>query len=118
MFISCFDLVINALRNQSTVYSCMFYILQRLPPDFTGKYGRILPENVKISISSGESWEVRIEQMEDEHYYFTKGWNKFVKDLDLNIFELIVFWFDLSSSTFDVAVYGITTSEKDYSFRG
>ncbi|KAI3452084.1 hypothetical protein Pfo_008749 [Paulownia fortunei] len=79
---------------------------------FAQKYRGILPENAKLRICSGESWDVRVEQMDDDHYYFTRGWTKFTKDMELEKLEFLVFWF-AANSTFDVSVYGITGCEKE-----
>ncbi|KAK4421067.1 hypothetical protein Salat_2057200 [Sesamum alatum] len=80
----------------------------RLPPVFVEKHGGFLSttENVKLRISSGETWDVKLERMKNEQYYFTRGWTEFVKDINLEKLELLVFRL-IADSTFHVHVYGI-----------
>ncbi|XP_073315731.1 B3 domain-containing protein REM20-like [Primulina huaijiensis] len=77
----------------------------RLPIVFVQKYDEILAENTILRASSGESWAVKLEHVED-HRYFTRGWSKFAEDLGLRMGEFLVFW-SAAKSTFDVSVYGI-----------
>ncbi|KAI3452083.1 hypothetical protein Pfo_008748 [Paulownia fortunei] len=85
-----------------------------LPPVFVPKYGKILPESAKLRISSGETWDVKLEEIDDEKYCFTVGWNKFVKYVGLEMGEFLVFWFN-GKSTFDVSVFGISGCEREVS---
>ncbi|KAL3833388.1 hypothetical protein ACJIZ3_008124 [Penstemon smallii] len=85
----------------------------KLPPSFVKKHREILPENAKLRTSSGEMWDIRLEQIEDGRYCFTRGWKKFRKDLGLKIGEFVVFWFNNGESTFDVSVLGINGCERE-----
>ncbi|KAK4415550.1 B3 domain-containing protein REM16 [Sesamum alatum] len=84
----------------------------RLPPYFVQKYGEVLPENVRLRSSSGETWNVEIEQMNEDEHFFTRGWSKFAQDVGLKMGEFMVFWFNTGDSTFDVSVYGISGCER------
>ncbi|KZV54549.1 hypothetical protein F511_01347 [Dorcoceras hygrometricum] len=82
----------------------------RLPIAFMRKHGEILAENVLLRASSGESWVVKLEHIEDANY-FTLGWSKFADDLGLRIGEFLVF-FLAEKSTFDVSLFGISGCER------
>ncbi|KAL0450270.1 UNVERIFIED_CONTAM: hypothetical protein Slati_1583400 [Sesamum latifolium] len=83
----------------------------RLPPVFVQKHGGFLTAgNVKLRISSGETWDVKLERMK-EQYYFTMGWTEFVEDIKLEKLEFLVFRL-IGKSTFDVYVYGILGCER------
>ncbi|PIN06995.1 hypothetical protein CDL12_20445 [Handroanthus impetiginosus] len=89
-----------------------------LPGAFVKKHGEVVPENAKLRNSSGETWEVKVaeENVDDEKaYFFTEGWNRFASDMELKTGELLVFFFDIGTSTFDVSVYGISGCEKKLS---
>ncbi|KAL0405457.1 UNVERIFIED_CONTAM: B3 domain-containing protein REM16 [Sesamum latifolium] len=86
--------------------------MQLLPPNFVQKYGEILPQNVRLRTSSGETWNVEMEQVEENKYYFTGGWTKFARDVGLGMGEFLVFSFNIGESTFDVSVYGISGCER------
>lgn len=90
--------------------------LQRIPPLFGKTFEHLLPDNVLLQTKSGETWSVKIERI-DERYYFTDGWSKFVKDLELQMGEFLVFWLVLrgndATAVFKVAMYGITGCDKD-----
>ncbi|XP_011099240.1 B3 domain-containing protein At3g17010-like [Sesamum indicum] len=84
----------------------------RVPPVFVQKHGGCLTaENVKLRISSGETWDVKLERMNNEQYYFTMGWTEFVQDIKLEKLEFLVFRL-IGKSTFDVYVYGILGCER------
>ncbi|KAG8384470.1 hypothetical protein BUALT_Bualt04G0121100 [Buddleja alternifolia] len=86
----------------------------RLPHGFVEKYGDILPENAKLRTDFGETYKVKLEQIEEEEEYccFTQGWNKFALDIGLQIGEFLVFWYNIGKSVFDVSIYGITGCER------
>ncbi|KAL2499741.1 B3 domain-containing protein REM5 [Abeliophyllum distichum] len=84
----------------------------RLPPLFMLKFGEKLHENVTLTINNGESWNVRLEQ-DGGHHYFTQGWVKFVKDLDLKMGSFLVFWL-VGNSTIKVSAYGISGCEMEF----
>ncbi|KAL3813571.1 hypothetical protein ACJIZ3_014839 [Penstemon smallii] len=86
----------------------------RLPVAFVKKHAEILPENAKLRTSSGETWNVEIEQRADEQYYFTGGWNKFAEDAGLEFGEFIVFMFS-EKSVFDISVFGVNGCEREIS---
>ncbi|KAL3813568.1 hypothetical protein ACJIZ3_014836 [Penstemon smallii] len=86
----------------------------RLPVAFVKKHVEILPENAKLRTSSGETWNVEIEQRADEQYYFTGGWNKFAEDAGLEFGEFIVFMFS-EKSVFDISVFGVNGCEREIS---
>ncbi|KAG8362614.1 hypothetical protein BUALT_BualtUnG0058600 [Buddleja alternifolia] len=75
------------LKDQPSFFKILitenYYRKLRLPSLFVEQYRNILPEDAKFRISSGETWDVRLERMDDDDYYFTQGWRKFAKDLEL-----------------------------------
>ncbi|KAK6128908.1 hypothetical protein DH2020_037347 [Rehmannia glutinosa] len=83
-----------------------------LPPYFVRKYGEILPENTKLRTSSGDTWNVELEKIDEEKYCLTRGWTKFAKDVGVKLGEFLVFWFDIGKSTFDVSIYGTKGCER------
>ncbi|KAK6129033.1 hypothetical protein DH2020_037230 [Rehmannia glutinosa] len=87
----------------------------QLPPEYVRKYGEILPENMKLRTSSGETWNVELEKIDEENYCLTRGWTKFAKDVGLKLGEFLVFWFDIGKSTFDVSIYGTKGCERQIS---
>lgn len=89
--------------------------MQRLPPMFVQKYGEILPESIKLRTGSGETWNVELEQVDEETYRFSQGWNKFAVDIGLKWGEFLVFWFNIHESMFDVSVYGTNCCERQIS---
>lgn len=89
-----------------------FRSMQRLPPAFGQRYGSILPENAKLRINSGKTWDLKVEQMEDGQFCFTRGWENFVKDVGLEMGEFLVFRF-VGKSMLDVSVYGTSACERE-----
>ncbi|KAK6129046.1 hypothetical protein DH2020_037207 [Rehmannia glutinosa] len=87
----------------------------QLPPAFVRKYGEILPEITKLRTSSGGTWNVDLEKIDEENYWFTRGWTKFAKDVGVKLGEFLVFWFNIGKSTFDVSIYGTTGCERQIS---
>ncbi|KAK6129057.1 hypothetical protein DH2020_037200 [Rehmannia glutinosa] len=88
---------------------------KQLPPEFIRKYGKIIPENTKLRTSSRETWNVELEKIDEENFWFTRGWTKFAKDVGVKLGEFLVFWFDIGKSTFDVSIYGPTGCERQIS---
>ncbi|XP_073147787.1 B3 domain-containing protein Os03g0212300-like isoform X2 [Henckelia pumila] len=79
----------------------------RLPPAFTKEWGEILPKSLaQLRTGSGTMWDVKLEKLEDQNYYFSGGWSKFCEDAGLAIGEFLVFWYS-GRAVFDVSVYGI-----------
>ncbi|KAG8384484.1 hypothetical protein BUALT_Bualt04G0122500 [Buddleja alternifolia] len=104
------------LKDQPSFFKILitenYYRKLRLPSFFVEQYRNILPEDAKFRISSGETWDVRLERMDDDDYYFTQGWKKFTKDSELKRFEFLVFWFN-RKSTFEVSSYGLHGCENE-----
>ncbi|CAH9102221.1 unnamed protein product [Cuscuta epithymum] len=75
----------------------------RLPPLFTFRFRKRLPQYPVLTVGTDEEWRVKMEEVA-EAQCFTKGWPKFVKDLNLDLHTFLVFWFE-SPSKFFVEVY-------------
>lgn len=91
---------------------CMY--VQRLPIDFVHMYGKILSKRSRLVTSSGETWGVKLELVEDE-YCFTRGWDQFVEDLELGRGEYLLFTcINVDKSEFRVTVYGICGCELEF----
>ncbi|KAK4416254.1 hypothetical protein Salat_2450900 [Sesamum alatum] len=91
-----------------------FNRLLRLPPVFLQRYGSALRGgSVKLRASSGKIWLVKLEHKdEEERCCFTRGWNKFVEDVGLEMGEFLVFRL-VGRAMFDVSVYGIHGCERE-----
>ncbi|KAL3525740.1 hypothetical protein ACH5RR_014112 [Cinchona calisaya] len=89
---------------------CVFEL--RFPPLFGRTYEHMLPERALLRTESGKTWSVKIERIEGL-YCFTRGWTKFVNDLELELGELLIFWLILEEkNVFEVAVCGTTGCNK------
>lgn len=87
----------------------------RLPPQFVKDHAKILPSKAWLRIESGESWIVKIERI-GHHRFFTEGWEKFSRDVDLEFNQFMLFWFD-GESGFRVSVYGMSGCVRELSVR-
>ncbi|KAL3839682.1 hypothetical protein ACJIZ3_024273 [Penstemon smallii] len=87
----------------------------QIPPVFIRLHAEILPIKAKLRISSGETWDVKIEQTDDKRYFFTRGWNKFVKYFRLELGEFVLFTLS-GNSIFDVIVFGINQCDRQIDF--
>ncbi|KAL3813567.1 hypothetical protein ACJIZ3_014835 [Penstemon smallii] len=87
----------------------------QLPPAFVRLHAEILPVNAKLRISSGETWNVKLEQTDDGRYFFTRGWNKFVKYVGLELGEFVMFTLS-GNSVYDVTVFGINQCDRKIDF--
>ncbi|EYU45442.1 hypothetical protein MIMGU_mgv11b014940mg [Erythranthe guttata] len=113
----------TTMERKSTTKPSFFQILihndftrsLKVPLAFGQKHKNILTENMRLRIGSGETWDVKVEQADDGHYYFTKGWEDFARDLKLERSDFIGFTFD-DNSTFDVTAWGSDGCGKEYSF--
>ncbi|KAL3833389.1 hypothetical protein ACJIZ3_008125 [Penstemon smallii] len=87
----------------------------RLPPAFVRRYSEILPGtgNATLRINSGKTWKVKLEELENAEYWFTRGWNIFVKDVGLEFGEFLVFTYN-GTSIFDVSVFGVSGCEREF----
>lgn len=76
-----------------------------------------MPENMKLRIATGRTWDVMLAQNEDDdrEWYFTVGWSDFVKDLELKEMQMLLFWLNTDEATFDVSVYATNTCEREFS---
>ncbi|GFP80953.1 B3 domain-containing protein os03g0120900 [Phtheirospermum japonicum] len=83
----------------------------KFPLDFARKH--ILPENAKLKVSSGETWDVEIEKLDGDNIYLNRGWAKFVKDMKLKTFDFLLFRWFTEKSTFQVSCYGKDGCEKE-----
>lgn len=93
---------------------------QRLPPVFVRNYGEFLHGSAELRTNSGETWNVEIgEEIYDDgvkYWCFVGGgWRKFVKDLELQLGEFLIFVFNVSEYTFDVTVFGTNCCERQIS---
>ncbi|PIM99217.1 hypothetical protein CDL12_28293 [Handroanthus impetiginosus] len=107
-------------KSRPSFYKVIFNELTnhlRLPHVFVQKYRENLPKSAKLRISSGETWNVELEDMGDEEFCFTRGWTKFSADIGLKMWEFLVFYFNVGNSTFDVSVYGPSGCERQISTR-
>ncbi|KAL3846318.1 hypothetical protein ACJIZ3_003721 [Penstemon smallii] len=87
----------------------------QLPPVFVRLHEEILPVKAKLRISSGETWNVKLEQTDDKQYFFTRGRNKFVKYFRLQLGEFVMFTLS-GNSIFDVTVFGINQCDRKIDF--
>ncbi|KAL7141291.1 hypothetical protein ABFS83_08G043700 [Erythranthe nasuta] len=115
----------TTMERKSTTKPSFFQILihrdftrsLKVPLAFGQRHKNILTENMRLRIGSGETWDVKVEQTDDGHYYFTKGWEDFARDLKLERSDFIGFTFDDKfKSTFDVTAWGSDGCGKEYSF--
>ncbi|KAL8035031.1 hypothetical protein ABFX02_12G070500 [Erythranthe guttata] len=96
---------------------CVCARAQKVPLAFLQKHKKILTENMRLRICSGETWNVKVEQTEDGHHYFTEGWIDFALDLKLERSDFVGFTFDDKFySTFDVTAWGSDGCGKEYFF--
>ncbi|GMP31578.1 hypothetical protein CsSME_00005733 [Camellia sinensis var. sinensis] len=87
--------------------------LHRIPPAFVAKMEGELPKNALIEAKSGEqSWEVKIQQIGDEHCFTHRGWEKLVNDNHLRFGDFVVFRL-ISDSMFHIVTYGPSGCEKE-----
>ncbi|CAL5326294.1 unnamed protein product [Camellia sinensis] len=85
----------------------------RIPPAFVAKMEGELPKNALIEAKSGEqSWEVKIQQIGDEHCFTHRGWEKLVNDNHLRFGDFVVFRL-ISDSMFHIVTYGPSGCEKE-----
>ncbi|KAK6129030.1 hypothetical protein DH2020_037227 [Rehmannia glutinosa] len=82
-------------------------VLFNLIPLISRKYRLNLPENITLRISSGKTWNVKLEKMENNDHWFTNGWSKFAQDVKLGHGEFMVFYL-IGQSIFNVTIYGQT----------
>lgn len=65
--------------------------MQRVPPVFFEKYGLTPPENAKLRVHSGRTWDVKVERLlENGLFCFTRGWRNFAEDAGLQLNEFLV----------------------------
>ncbi|KAL3831087.1 hypothetical protein ACJIZ3_019889 [Penstemon smallii] len=83
----------------------------QLPPVFVRLHTEILPVKAKLRTSLGETWNVKLEKRSDNRYFFTGGWNKFVKYFGIQFGEFVMFTLS-GNSIFDVTVFGINQCER------
>ncbi|KAL3849425.1 hypothetical protein ACJIZ3_011307 [Penstemon smallii] len=83
----------------------------QLPPVFVRLHAEILPVKAKLRTSLGETWNVKLVKRNDNRYFFTRGWNKFVKYFGIQFGEFVMFTLS-GNSIFDVTVFGINQCER------
>ncbi|CAA0840908.1 Putative B3 domain-containing protein [Striga hermonthica] len=78
----------------------------RIPPDFSRELERVLVASTRttLRVSSGATWDVKVEKMGDGNYKFTEGWGEFARDVGLQLGEFMAFWL-VGESLFDVAIF-------------
>ncbi|KAL3749587.1 hypothetical protein ACJRO7_010684 [Eucalyptus globulus] len=85
-----------------------------IPPAFLKNFQGNVPKKVLVKCG-GQSWFISIEES-DEDYHFSQGLAKFVKDLHLELGEMVIFSM-VGHETFEVVVYGTDRCEKTISTR-
>ncbi|KAK4488351.1 hypothetical protein RD792_004109 [Penstemon davidsonii] len=88
--------------------------LQRIPPEFTRRYGRNLPNHIFLKAPSGSLWEVELTHSRGQ-IYFHKGWKEFKDYYSIELGHFLVFEYDMKSQ-FHVLIFDFTASEIDYPF--
>ncbi|GER30830.1 apocytochrome f, partial [Striga asiatica] len=78
----------------------------RIPPEFARIQVGGLLGKVKLKISGGPTWAVSVEKMEDGSIWFCKGWAEFIDDMELKLFDFLIFLWCAKKSTFEVCGYG------------
>ncbi|KAL3849517.1 hypothetical protein ACJIZ3_011399 [Penstemon smallii] len=104
---SFFKVMINENFNKIII----LYFMQQLPPVFVKLHAEILPVKAKLRTSLGETWNVKLEKRNDNRYFFTRRWNKFVKYFGIQFGEFVMFTLS-GNSIFYVTVFGINQCEK------
>ncbi|KAH6771440.1 hypothetical protein C2S52_016243 [Perilla frutescens var. hirtella] len=90
----------------------------RLPFVFVKKHRKFLPANVMLRIRTGKIWNVKIDEYYDDGEglcFFTEGWSDFVRDLELQNMQMLVFSLSVDEATFDVTVYKANSNKKEFS---
>ncbi|KAK4488353.1 hypothetical protein RD792_004111 [Penstemon davidsonii] len=96
------------------VYTHITVYLQRIPPEFTRRYGGNLPNHIFLKAPSGSLWEVELTHSRGQ-IYFHKGWKEFKDYYSLELGHFLVFEYDMKSQ-FHVLIFDFTASEIDYPF--
>ncbi|CAA0840907.1 Unknown protein [Striga hermonthica] len=78
----------------------------RIPPEFARNRAGALLGMVKLKIFGGPSRAVSVEKMEDGSIWFCKGWAEFFEDMELKLFDFLIFLWCAEKSTFEVCGYG------------
>ncbi|XP_030518587.1 B3 domain-containing protein REM14-like [Rhodamnia argentea] len=82
----------------------------KIPPAFLKNFKGNVPKTLLVKCGS-RSWFIQTEES-DEGYHFSKGLAKFVKDLHLELGELVIFSL-VDHETFEVVVYDVNHCEKE-----
>ncbi|KAH6834434.1 hypothetical protein C2S53_004169 [Perilla frutescens var. hirtella] len=87
----------------------------RLPFVFVKKHRKFLPENAMLRIRTGKIWNMKIEEYYEDGEglcFFTEGWSDFVRDLELQNMQMLVFSLNVDKAAFNVTVYEENSNEK------
>ncbi|KAH6814956.1 hypothetical protein C2S51_019776 [Perilla frutescens var. frutescens] len=94
------------------------FTFKKLPIGFVRKHRNFLPENATLRIGTGKIWSVKIEEYSDDGEgicFFTEGWSDFVRDLDLQKMQMLVFFLNIDEAIFDITVYEANANEMEFS---
>ncbi|GER49823.1 B3 domain-containing protein [Striga asiatica] len=86
-----------------------------IPPDFSREHERVLVASTRttLRVSSGATWDVKVEKMGDGNYKFTEGWGEFARDVGLQLGEFMAFWL-VGKSLFDVAIFSVSGCDREF----
>ncbi|GER30831.1 transcriptional factor B3 family protein [Striga asiatica] len=87
----------------------------RIPQDFSRELERVLVASTRatLRVSSGVTWDVKVEKMGDGNYKFTEGWGEFARDVGLKLGEFMAFWL-VGKSLFDVAIFEVSGCDREF----
>ncbi|KAL2347663.1 hypothetical protein Fmac_001663 [Flemingia macrophylla] len=88
--------------------------LQKLPKNFTRKYGNGMSNPVSLKPPDGTEWKIYWINHDDE-IWFGKGWKEFATYYSLNHGHLLFFEYE-ETSCFDVNIFDNSALEIDYPF--
>ncbi|KAL6993682.1 hypothetical protein U1Q18_011794 [Sarracenia purpurea var. burkii] len=84
----------------------------RIPPAFLASFEGEFPATATIKTNNGESWPVKIEQIEKNHFFAHRGWQNVVKDCQLDVGDFLVFRL-IPDWVFEITIYAPSGCEKE-----
>ncbi|XP_061345456.1 B3 domain-containing transcription factor VRN1-like, partial [Gastrolobium bilobum] len=99
-----------------TVHAKRKFFLQKLPNNFTKKYGGDMPNPMFLKPPDGTEWEV-FWSKKDGDIWLQKGWKEFATYYSLDHGHMVLFEYK-HTSHFDVRICDKSTLEIDYPFHG
>ncbi|XP_048135722.1 B3 domain-containing transcription factor VRN1-like [Rhodamnia argentea] len=83
-----------------------------IPKRFVRKYGKNLPETVRLRVPDGGSWRVELEKW-DDIVWLAKGWKEFAEHYSICEGHFLVFKY-VGDSGFHVLIFDKSATEIDY----